>query len=125
MKGWLCLAKINLRDKILNADDIKKEVVPVEEWDCELEVRGLSGKERNSILNKVMNKQSGEMDLDTLYTTLLIKSVYDPETGEKVFEEKDRDMLSGKSGAALEKVAQVASRLSGLDNKGVQNAVKN
>jgi len=57
----------------------------------------------------------GKMDLQKLYPRLVVLSTYDPETGQPVFKEGDQDAVNEKSGAALEIIAQVAMRLSGLN----------
>ncbi|WP_134705090.1 hypothetical protein [Ammoniphilus sp. YIM 78166] len=114
-----------LREKILNAKDIKEENVPVSEWEVEVQVRGLTGSARAKILSACVDTQTGAMDFEKLYPELLIASVYDPETGEKVFADADRDALNGKSGGALEKVAQVAMKLSGFNQAAVKEATKN
>lgn len=114
-----------LRDRILSKKDIKSEKVYVEEWGETLEVRGLNGKDRNDLLAKVLDQKTGMPDLNLLYSKLIILTSFDPVTGEKVFEEADRDSLNMKSGSALEKVAKVSARLSGLEQGAVEDAVKN
>lgn len=118
------MTKINLREKILNTDDIKTELVTIEEWGVELEIKALTGKKRAEIMTSAMNEQ-GKMDFEKLYPDLIITSTYDPETKELVFEKTDRDMLNQKSGGALEKIAQIAIKLSGLNPDSVEKAQKN
>lgn len=115
----------NLREKILTAQDIKKELVTVEEWGVQVEVRGLKGSERARLMQDSVDAKTGSVDFVKLYPDLVIASTYDPETGEKVFEPTDRDALNEKSGAALEKIAQVAMRLSGLTQADLDGARKN
>lgn len=104
-----------LRDKIANIKDIKEEKLHIPEWDVELLIKSLSGAERNKIMNTAMNKD-GKVDLDRFYPDIVIASCFDPETNEQVFEPADRDMLLSKSGAALERIAQKAIKMSGLDD---------
>lgn len=115
---------LDLRAKILQTEDIKKERVMIEQWGVEVEVRGLSGEERAKVVNGSRN-QKGELDEEKFYPILVIASVYDPQTGEKVFKPADRDMLNQKSFAAIQKVAKVAARLSGLDDEAEEKAEKN
>lgn len=114
----------NLRDKILNAKDIKTELVVIEEWDTTVEVKSLTAKKRARIIGEAMDGK-GKMDFEKLYPDLVISSTYDPETHEPVFQMADRDALNEKSGGALEKIAQVVLKLSGLDKESVQIAEKN
>ncbi|WP_018130716.1 hypothetical protein [Effusibacillus pohliae] len=113
-----------LREKIFAAKDIKSEIVEVEEWGVKLEVRGMTGRARSELISSCMDNK-GNFDLVKLYPQIVIATVYDPETGEKVFDPADRDALNEKSSGALEKVAQVAMRLSGLDMEAMNQARKN
>lgn len=104
-----------LRDKIANIKDIKEEKIHIPEWDVELLIRSMTGATRNKIMNTAMTKD-GKVDLDRLYPDIVISSCFDPETGEQVFEPTDREMLLSKNGAALERIAQKAIKMSGLDD---------
>jgi hypothetical protein len=114
-----------LRDKILNAKDIKSEVVHVDEWDADVEIRGLSGAERASLVDKATvketdgeGKHTSRVDQSALYPLLIIATAYEP-GGEKLFTDGDRDAINGKSAGALEKVAAVSMRLSGMGDQTV------
>lgn len=113
-----------LREKILNTKDIKSELVTVEEWDATLEVRALTGKQRANVITSALGP-NGRMDFEKLYPELVISSCYDPETKERVFEKTDKDLLNEKSGGALEKIAQVVIKLSGLKPDSVDESAKN
>lgn len=114
----------SLRDRILGASDIRRESVRVPEWDVVVEVRGLTGSQRAKLMKNGFDARGGA-DFEKLYPELLIASTFDPETGEQVFSEADRESLNGKSGAALERVAQAAMRISGLSPDAVEEAEKN
>lgn len=103
-----------LRDKILQAQDLRSELLDVPHWGVKVEIRTLTAKERSSLIGKAMNRQTGDIDYGILYPLLVVACTYDPETGEKVFTEADTDALGGKSGAAMEHIAQKAADLSGL-----------
>lgn len=79
-----------LRDKILNAVDTEQEEVYVKQWDVKILVKGLTGKERDALLQKAVNMKTGQTDMNKLNTWLVIESCYDPETGEKIFEPAER-----------------------------------
>src|SRR5690606_41990086 len=66
----------------------------------------------------------GEIDLERLYPILLIETTYDPESGERIFNPADRDALNAKNSGALERIAKVAMRLSGIE-PGAEDAAKN
>lgn len=114
----------NLRELILQSDDIPVETITVKQWGgVELEIRGMNGKERAKLLRGSMSDE-GELDFEKLYPLLIVACSYDPETGDKVFTEADLDLLNSKSGAALETVGQVCARLSGMDKKDVDDLGK-
>lgn len=114
----------SLRERILNAKDIQSETVTIDEWGVEVEVRGMNGSARARLLQNVMDKQ-GNINLEKMYPELLITTVFDPHSGEQVFQITDQELINAKSGSALDKVAQVAMRLSGLQPGAVQDKEKN
>lgn len=115
--------KKSLRDRILGANDITKELVEVPEWDAIIEVRSMNGKERSEVMQTAI--VGDEIDFELLFPLVLIHSCYDPETGERVFEPADRDTLNTKNSGHLETVSKVAMRLSGLGREGVKTAKGN
>ncbi|MDB4948896.1 MAG: 66, gp66 [Gemmatimonadetes bacterium] len=114
----------NLRSRILEAVDIRRETVEIPEWGTAVEVRGLTGTQRAKLMKTGFDAK-GAADFEKLYPELIISSTFDPATGEAVFSEADRDALNGKSGAALERIAQAAMRLSGLTPDAAEQAEKN
>lgn len=110
-----------LREQILNAKDIKSEKVFIEQWEIEVEIRGLTGAERAVMLNDMR----GSVDFVKLYPQIVIATTYEPGTNIRIFEATDVDLLNSKSGAALEKIATVAMQLSGLKDGAVADAEKN
>lgn len=104
---------MSLRDSILSAGDIRSETVTVPEWGVTVVVKSMNGAERGAFMSTFAD-QSGRVDLGTAIADVIINTVHDPETGGRVFEASDRDALNMKSGAALERLAEVGLRLSGL-----------
>lgn len=108
---------MGLRDTILGKMDLKEEKVFVPEWGVEVIVRELTGIQRSRLIDEIQKDQLQGADLNSLelYTTLIIQSVVDPETGEFVFTPEDKQALSEKSGSAMETIAKVALKLSALN----------
>jgi hypothetical protein len=114
-----------LRDKILNAQDIKAEVLNIPEWGVDILVKSLTGKKRAAVMNEAMDKD-GKMNFANMYADMAITSAYDPEKPQDlIFEPTDRNVLNEKNGGVLEKIAQVVIRISGLDTGAVEKATKN
>lgn len=105
---------MSLRDRILSANDIATRIFHVSEWGVDLEIRTLSTLDRTRMI-KACSDSEGNVDLEKMYPLLIIASAYDPETGEKVFEQSDMDAISDKSASAVERVAKVAMEMSGMN----------
>lgn len=114
---------MSLKDQILQADDTTTEVVEVSEWGVSVEVRTMSGAARALILQSAVD-DGGNIDLSKVYPDIIIGCTYDPESKALVFDPSDREMLMTKSGAALDKIANVAMRLSGFTADAVDKAGK-
>lgn len=113
-----------LKKLILDFEDIPEEKVVVPQWgDVEILVRGMTGKDRANFLKRSSNTQTGEVDFEKFYPELIIATAHDL-NGEKIFEGADRDAINAKSGAALESIARVAQRLSGLGAEDLESAKK-
>lgn len=113
--------KSRLKEKIEQIDDIKKEMLHVKAWDVDVEVRAMNGAERGRFIQSVVQKD-GSFNLERLYPTLAILSVFDPETGEKAFSPDDRGWLASKSGEALQEICDVAMRINGLTQEALKEA---
>lgn len=110
-----------LRKTILEADDIERQLVEVPQWGVKIEVRGMTGRQRSNFMKRVASGGS-DVDFEKFYAELIIATSFDPESGDQVFEAADRDAINQKSGAALQVLADVAMRLSGLESGAVENA---
>lgn len=104
---------MSLRDRILQASDIVSESVTVPEWDVTVDVRTMTGAERARIMQAAADA-GGRIDFERVFPDVVIACSHDPETGERVFTSDDRDALMSKSGAAIDRIAQVGLRLSGF-----------
>lgn len=115
------MTTVSLRDQILSIEDIPVEMVTVPEWGVTVEVRGMTGADRSSILERAAADE-GSMGPGGMYVAIVIASTYDPETGERIFTTADTDILQTKSAAALDRLAMVGMRLSGMDEKATDTA---
>lgn len=115
----------NLAEKIFAVDDIQKKRIKVHEWgDVEIEVRSMSGAARSAIQDYLA--KSGKVDdMTELYISMIIESVYDPESGEKVFKEVHRDLLRQRNAGTLERIAKEILMVSGFDDEAQEEAEKN
>ena len=113
---------LTLRDFAFRADDIAKEAVEVPEWSSEgivpvFEVRTITEDERIAIMNLVGDDEDDSYGVGDVALLHTIAAVFDPATGEKVFEESDYEMLKSKSARAISRLGNVAMRLSRFDEE--------
>lgn len=116
---------MSIRDQILNAVDVQSEIVNIPEWNVDVEVRGIAAAERIAMYDRIANEQqSGNVSapVSVMWPTLVIGCTYDPETGEQLFEAGDWTALAQKSGAAIDRIASAAMRLSGI-SEGAEDAL--
>lgn len=120
------------KQAILQAPDLQLEEVAVPEWGGSVLVRGLTGTERDSFEASVITREGKrvEMDLTNMRAKLVVRCVVD-ENGDRLFSDADAVVLGSRSAVALNRVFEVAQRLSGLteadmdDLKKVSTGVQN
>lgn len=114
------------RDAILQAQDLSSEQVPVPEWGGEVLVRGLTGTERDAFEQSIAEQKgkSVKMNLQNVRAKLVALTVVDGE-GHRIFDDKDAGVLGKKSAVALNRVFEVAQKLSGLSPEDVDELAKN
>lgn len=124
------MSKLLSRDQILKADDLPTEDVDVPEWGGTVRVRGLTGTERDSYEAAMLNfrtkgrKVDSEMDMSEFRVRLVAKAIVDAE-GKRLFSDRDVRALGMKSAVALNRIYEVAERLSGLTSEDVEELAKN
>jgi hypothetical protein len=112
---------------ILAVQDLKTREVDVPEWGGTVIVRALSGKERDAYEASCMQERPaigpdgkrvrGQIELHrsllNIRAKLVVRALVD-EHGVRLFKDTDANALGEKSGAALDKLFDVAAELSGL-----------
>jgi hypothetical protein len=120
------MSKFLTRDDILSADDMKTEEVEVPEWGGCLNVRSLTGTERDTFeASLISQKGKGRaVSLDNLRAKLVALTAID-EKGKRIFTDFDIVELGKKSAAALDRVFDKAQELSGLKQTDIEELTKN
>lgn len=114
------------REQILQAADIKTEIVPVPEWGGAVAVRGLTGAERDEYEATLISMRGTDARVNLINARAkLVQRCVVNEAGERLFDEQDVKALARKSAAALQRVFDVAQRLSGLSAADVEELTKN
>lgn len=106
------------RQQILDAQDLGYETVAVPEWGGEVCVKMMTGTERDRFeASNVKKDKKGNRvpDLENLRSKLLVKVLVDPDDNYlPMFTEVDIAALGKKSAKALERVADAATKLNGM-----------
>ena len=113
------------RDMILKAGNLRTEEVAVPEWGGAVLVRELRGRERDEFEASAYVMRGGKMvpDVANLRAKLVARVIVGDD-GEPVFTQQDVAALGELSAAALDRVFEVASRLSSLNPADVEEAGK-
>jgi hypothetical protein len=113
----------SLSDQIFAVDDIESELLEVKVWGVTVLVKSMTAKDRARMIGN-STTVTGQFNLEQVLPDLVIHCTYDPETGERVFLESDREALMAKSASAIEEIASVALRLSGMGDDSADEAGK-
>jgi len=119
------MAELLTRAAILAAEDLGREVVPVPEWGGSVLVRGLTGRERDAFEASIVRMRGGGVSasLENIRAKLVAMTVIDDD-GARLFEDRDVRALGDKSGAVLDRLFDVARRLSGMTEADVNAIVE-
>ena len=114
------------RDAILAADDLKSEEVDVPEWGGKVRVRALRGSERDSYEQSLFVGQGEDrkFTLANARAKLMVLCIVDDE-GKRMFQDGEADLLGQRNAAVLDRLYDVANRLSGMGRGAVEAAAKN
>jgi hypothetical protein len=107
------------RDDVLKADDRVTEEVDCPEWGGSVLVRGMTGRERDAFELSLRDQRSGQRipgRMNNIRSQIIVRCVVDDD-GERLFTDADVTALGEKSGAAIDRVYDVAARLSGMSEE--------
>lgn len=119
---------MSLRDKINQADDLRRETVEVPEWGVTVCIQELNGVDREKYATSTVEIEGTKvrrMNIKEMNARLVAMSMFDPETKERVYPDEAIPELNKKSGVVLERLATIAQRLSGLNKNVVKEIEKN
>ena len=117
---------MSIIDKIKAADDLHRETMHVPEWDVSIELRSMTGRQRQIWQNHVVDEDALPGDQNIWLTGHLLTSCcFDPETGDTVFKEADMEwLLTDKSFAVVDRIATKALKISAANKDAVDEAGK-
>lgn len=114
------------RDVILAVQDVQAEDVEVPEWGGVVRVQGLTGAQRDAYEASMVEGKGKNrtLNLKNIRAKLVALTVVD-ERGKPLFTDADVQALGRKSGAALDRIFNVAQRLSGLSKEDIDEFAGN
>lgn len=110
------------KEQILQANDLKREVVFVPEWGGEVTVRTLTGEEKDAY--EMAMYAGGKKDLSNIRAGLLARAIVGDD-GKRLFTDAEVQALGRKSASALDRVYSAAARLSGISKDDEKEFEKN
>ncbi|MDQ1037275.1 hypothetical protein QFZ75_003691 [Streptomyces sp. V3I8] len=115
-------------DQILSADDLAFEDVEVPEWGGTVRVREMPGTERDKFESQFVGKDGASVRMEGLegFRARLAAATIVDENGKQQFRSAaEAKRLGEKSAAALQRVCDVAMRLSKMDEADVKELAGN
>ena len=118
-------------EAILGIDDLHIETVYVPEWNGSVRVRTLTAKERDDFEQSLLEKrgrgknQTREMTFLNMRSKLVVKCLMHPTENSRLFRDDQAEQLGRKSGAAVDRLYDVAARLAGISEEDVDELVGN
>lgn len=109
------------RDQILNVDDTVYKEVDVPEWGGSIRLRSLTGAQRDKIEQDsvVQRGRKTSMNMVNFRAKIIAASAVD-EAGQLLFVEKDVIALGKKAAGVLDRLSEVASKLSGMTEDDIE-----
>jgi len=114
------------KEQILRVKDIETRTVHVPEWGGDVLVRSLSATERDYFESKLVDQSGGKVraNLQNIKARLASMAIVD-EDGNRVFTEQEIAILGTKSAAALNRISEAITDMSGISKKDMDELAGN
>jgi hypothetical protein len=114
------------KDDILKAEDLVSEEIDVPEWGGSVLVRGLTGRERDEFEASIMERRGRRMypNIANVRAKLVARCCID-DSGQRLFTDFDAEELGAKAASAMNRLYDVAARLSGMTEEDIEELVEN
>jgi hypothetical protein len=114
------------KDQILQASDIPIHEVEVPEWGGSVFVKGMTGTERDKFESSIIEMRGNQQRVNMIdvRAKLACYTICD-EKGKRLFTDVEIKELAKKSASALQRIFDVAQKLSGIGADDVESLLKN
>jgi hypothetical protein len=114
------------RAAILAARDLDIEEVDIPEWGGKVRVRGLTASQRDQFESKSVETKGKKTSVNLLnIRARLVSLCVVDEQGNPLFSESDIHVVGEKSASAIDRIWEVATRLSGIGERDVEELAGN
>lgn len=113
---------------MLETDDIPTHDEHVPEWNGWVHLVGLTGNGAarfSKRMVRIVNGKPVAQGMDNFMAKLLVETIRDPQTNQRMFTEEQIGALGEKSAKVLKRLSDIAARLSGMGEEAQQDAEKN
>jgi hypothetical protein len=122
------MSKILDKQIIVQVKDQVLELVEVPEWGGAIYVRSITARERGLIEAGAAKYKETKGKDDSFARTFSLKMVAQSicdETGARLFDDSEIELLAGKNAAVVARISDVAQRLSGFSKEDLEELEKN
>jgi len=114
------------KEDILKAEDLDFEDVEIKEWGGSVRVRCMTGTERDAFEASIYEIKGNKANIirENFRAKLIARTLID-EKGERLFSDKEINLIGKKAAKSLEKIFTVAQKLNGLSQTDEDEFVKN
>lgn len=112
------------KEQILAASDLPFDVVHIPEWDGDVRVRAMTGGERDAYDQWCYHNAKGADTVKNIRAGLLAFTICGDD-GKLLFSTAEIEVLTGKSGSALDRLFDAARKLNRVHTDAVESAEKN
>jgi hypothetical protein len=114
---------MDIRSKILQSEDLPSEKVEVPEWGVTVWVRSMSGRDRDMFESQMADLSGKGRTMDNFRARMTVFCTVD-EKGNRIFKDGDISALGAKSGRALDRIFDAASRLNKMTQESIEDEKK-
>ena len=114
------------KDNILKAEDLDFEEIEIKEWGGSVRVGSMTGTDRDAYEASIYDVKGKNAQLirENFRAKLIARTLID-ENGNRLFTEKEVNLIGKKDSKTLDKIFKVAQKLNGLSPTDEDEFVKN
>jgi len=114
------------KEDILKAEDLDFEEIEIKEWGGSVRVRCMTGSERDAFEASVYEIKGNKANIirENFRAKLIARTLVD-ENSERLFTDKEIELVGKKGSKPLDKIFKVAQKLNGLSQTDEDEFVKN